>query len=57
MTRKQTSLAAGDVSKSTNQPSQQSLDDDALSRMDDEGGSNNPSVNPSDAAGDSAPGS
>jgi len=57
MTRKRTSLAAGDVSKSTNQPSQQSLDDDALSRMDDEGGSNHPSVNPSDAAGDSAPGS
>ena len=49
-----TSSALGDVPKSAKQPSEYRLDDEALSRMDDEGGSN-ASMNPPDAAGKAAP--
>ncbi len=45
-----TSFASGDVPKSAKQPSERRLDEEALSRMDDEGGSNDPAVNPPGAA-------
>jgi hypothetical protein len=44
-------------SSSAKQPSERRLDEEALSRMDDEGGSNDPAVKPPDAARKAAPGS
>jgi hypothetical protein len=40
------SFASGDVPKSPEQPRERRLDEEALSRMDDEGGSTEPAVNP-----------
>jgi hypothetical protein len=57
MTREPTLCTSGDAPRSATKPSQRCLDDEALSRMDDEGGSNNPSVDRPDAAGEAAPGS
>jgi hypothetical protein len=57
MTSQRTSLITADVPKSAAQPSQRRLDDEALSRMDDEGGPNNPGVNPSAPKGKAVPGS
>jgi hypothetical protein len=52
-----TSFASGDVPKSAQQPSERHLDEEALLRMDDdEGGSNDPAVNPPDTARKAAPG-
>jgi hypothetical protein len=50
-----TSFASGDAPKSAKQPSERRLDEEALLRMDDEGGSNNPAVNPPDQARKDAP--
>jgi hypothetical protein len=46
-----TSFALSDVPKSVKQSSERRLDEEALSRMDDEGGSKDPAVNAPDAAG------
>ena len=53
---KATSSASGDVPKPAKQPTERRLDQEALSRMDDEGGANDPALNPPDAAGKAAPG-
>jgi hypothetical protein len=45
-----TSFASCEVPKSAKQRSERHLDEEALSRMDDEGGSNDPAVNPPGAA-------
>jgi hypothetical protein len=45
------SLASGDVPESARQPSERRLDEEALSRMDDEGGSNDPAVISHDGQG------
>ena len=50
-----TSFASGDVPKSAQQPSERRLDEEALLRMDDEGGPNDPAVNPPDTARKAAP--
>ncbi len=50
------SLALGDIPQSAKQPSEHRLEEEALSRMDDEGGSNNPAVIPQDAARKADPG-
>ena len=47
---RRTSFVSDDVTKSAEQPSERRFDKDALSRMDDEGGSNEPAVNPPNAA-------
>jgi hypothetical protein len=52
-----TSFVSSGVPKSAKQPSERRLDEEALSRMDDEGGSNDPAVNPPDAEKTAAPGS
>lgn len=51
------SFASGDVPNSPKQPTERRLDEEALSRMEDEGGSTEPAVNPPAAAGKAAPGS
>jgi hypothetical protein len=51
------SLAPGDVPNSRKHPTERCLDEEALSRMDDEGGSTEPAVNPPAAARKAAPGS
>jgi hypothetical protein len=38
------SFASGDIPKSAKQPSERRFDEEALSRMDDEGGANDPAV-------------
>jgi hypothetical protein len=45
-----TSFVAGDVPKSAKQPSERRLDEEAVSRMDDEGGAPDAPVNPPGAA-------
>src|ERR1700751_323619 len=50
------SFASGDIPKSAKQPSERRFDEEALARMDDEGGSNDPAVNSPDAAKKAAPG-
>jgi len=40
------SFSSDDVPKSAKQASERRLDEEALARMDNEGGSNDPSVNP-----------
>jgi len=52
-----TSFVSIGVPKSAEQPSDRHLDEEALSRMDDEGGSNDPAVNPPGTARRVAPGS
>jgi hypothetical protein len=52
-----TSFTSADLPQSAKQPSERRMDEEALSRMDDEGGSNDPAVNRSDAARKDAPGS
>lgn len=47
---RRTSFASADVPKSPKQPTERRLDQDALSRMDDEGGSNDPALKPPDTA-------
>jgi hypothetical protein len=44
------SFESNDVPKSPKQPTERRFDEEALSRMGDEGGSNDPAVNPRDAA-------
>jgi hypothetical protein len=51
-----TSSTSGDVPKPAKQPTERSLDQEAVSRMDDEGGSNDPALNPPDTAGKAVPG-
>ena len=51
-----TSFVSIGVPKSAEQPSERHLDEEALSRMDDEGGSNDPALNPL-ATTKAAPGS
>jgi hypothetical protein len=51
-----TSSASVDVPKQAKQPTERRLDQEALSRMDDEGGSNDPALSPPDAAGKAVPG-
>lgn len=51
------SFASGDVPNSPMQPTERRLDEEALSRMDDEGGSTKPAVDPPAAARKAAPGS
>jgi hypothetical protein len=48
------SFAPGDVPNSSEQPTKHWLDEEALSRLDDEGGSNDPAVN--SPVGPSSPG-
>ena len=52
-----TSFVSTGVPKSAEQPSERHLDEEALSRMDDEGGSNDPVVNPPATATKAAHGS
>ena len=52
-----TSLVSVDVPKSAGLPSERRLDEEAVSRMDDEGGANNPAMNPPGIATKAAPGS
>jgi hypothetical protein len=49
--RERTSFASGDVPKSAKHPSERRMDEEALSRMDDEGGPNDPVVNLPNATG------
>jgi hypothetical protein len=50
------SFASGDVPNSPEQPTERRFDEEALSRMDDEGGSSKLAVNPSAAARKAVPG-
>jgi hypothetical protein len=50
------SFASGDVPDPPKRPTERRLDEEALSRMDDEGGSTEPAVNPPGAARKAAPG-
>jgi len=50
-------FASGDVPKSAKQPPERRLDEEAVSRMDDEGGAPDAAVNPPDAAKKVASGS
>ena len=50
-------FASGDVPNSPKQPTELRLDEEALSRMGDEGGSTEPAVNPPAAARKPVPGS
>jgi hypothetical protein len=52
-----TPFVSGDVPKSAKQPSERRLDEEAVSRMDDEGGAPDAPVNPPGAAKKAGPGS
>jgi hypothetical protein len=52
-----TPFATGDVPKSAKQPSQRRLDEEAVSRMDDEGGAPDAALKPPGAAKKAGPGS
>jgi hypothetical protein len=52
-----TPFVSGDVPKSTKQPSERRLDEEAVLRMDDEGGAPDGAVNPPGAARTAGPGS